>query len=285
MKILENEKLDKYTTFKVGGIAKKLFFPENIEDIVDLYKQDSTIFKYIISGGSNLIINDEKEFENVICMREFEKKINKVDECQYYISSSLRLQEVINKINSDNCGGIEYLFSVPALIGGAIYMNAGRGKKFNQSISDYIEKVVYFEDGEIKEKEKNDCQFNYRTSFFKGKDNIIILGAYFKFNKIKESEAQELVKKRIELCKEKQDMSYPNFGSVFSNYNERIMKFVRVMSKLDGEKQVHFSSKTLNWLLKGEAGNFQQTMNKIERVKKLHNFLGKKVELEAIVWE
>lgn len=285
MKILENEKLDKYTTFKVGGIAKKLFFPENIEDIVDLYKQDSTIFKYIISGGSNLIINDEKEFENVICMREFEKKINKVDECQYYISSSLRLQEVINKTNSDNCGGIEYLFSVPALIGGAIYMNAGRGKKFNQSISDYIEKVVYFEDGEIKEKEKNDCQFNYRTSFFKGKDNIIILGAYFKFNKIKESEAQELVKKRIELCKEKQDMSYPNFGSVFSNYNERIMKFVRVMSKLDGEKQVHFSSKTLNWLLKGEAGNFQQTMNKIERVKKLHNFLGKKVELEAIVWE
>ena len=285
MKILENEKLDKYTTFKVGGIAKKLFFPENIEDIVDLYKQDSTIFKYIISGGSNLIINDEKEFENVICMREFEKKINKVDECQYYISSSLRLQEVINKINSDNCGGIEYLFSVPALIGGAIYMNAGRGKKFNQSISDYIEKVVYFENGEIKEKEKNDCQFNYRTSLFKGKDNIIILGAYFKFNKIEESEAQELVKKRIELCKEKQDMSYPNFGSVFSNYNERIMKFIRVTSKLDGKKQVHFSSKTLNWLLKGEAGNFQQTMNKIERVKKLHNFLGKKVELEAIVWE
>ena len=44
---------------------------------------------------------------------------------------------------------------------------------------------------------------------------------------------------------QKQDMSYPNFGSVFSNYNERIMKFVRVTSKLDGKNKYIFLPKNL----------------------------------------
>ena len=46
---------------------------------------------------------------------------------KYYIGASVRLQRIINTINKDGYGGIEYLMSVPAMLGGAIYMNAGQG--------------------------------------------------------------------------------------------------------------------------------------------------------------
>ena len=43
MKVLENEPLKKYTTFRMGGNAKKMYFPENIEELESLVKNDPDI--------------------------------------------------------------------------------------------------------------------------------------------------------------------------------------------------------------------------------------------------
>jgi hypothetical protein len=51
--------------------------------------------------------------------------------------------------------------------------------------------------------------------------------------------------------------------------------------KQDGS---HFSKKTKNWLLHGQNGDFKQTISLLNRIKKIHKFLGKKCELEIIIW-
>lgn len=284
MIIEEDVDLSKYTTFKMGGIAKKFLIPENIDDVINISKQQNML-DYIIGGGSNLLINDYREFENVVSLKKFNTKFENLGNGRYYIGSSIYLQELILKINNDGYGGIEYLFSVPGLVGGAIYMNAGRGKRYNSNISDYIESVEYLKDGKIYSFSKEDCKFSYRFSIFQDMKDIIILGANFKFEKTNKQELEKRRNDRINLCKKNQDMSKPNFGSVFRESNGNIMKVVRFFSKFNCKDKIYYSDKTLNWMLHGNRGTFKQAKNKINFVIKLHKLLGKKYDLEVKIWE
>ena len=151
MIILENEKLSKYTTIKIGGIAKKMYVPETEEELIEAAAK--TDQRYVIGGGSNLLIA-EHEFESVLNVREFDKTIEHQLEGRYYVGASVRLQKLINTINKDGYGGLEYLYSVPGLVGGAIVMNAGNGKEWNNCISDHIVRVKVLHNGKIEWIEK-----------------------------------------------------------------------------------------------------------------------------------
>jgi UDP-N-acetylmuramate dehydrogenase len=282
MKILENEKLEKYTTFRMGGIAKKMYIPESVEELINLYNNNNKIKKYVLAGGSNIIINDKKTFDEVLNTREFNKTIEKKSDGVYYVGASVRLQTLIRKINDDSYGGIEDLYSIPATVGGAIYMNAGSKKKTHNYIGDYIEKVQYLENGRIIEYNKEECGFSHRTSAFQNKEGIII-GAILNFKKVNANESKYKIKKRLESCKKNHDMSLPNCGSTFKIYNKYIMTIVQKISygKKGGS---HFSKKTKNWLLHGQNGDFKQTISLLNRIKKIHKFLRKKCELEIIIW-
>ena len=48
MKVLENESLKKYTTFRMGGNAEKMYFPESVEELSALIKRNKNILKYIM---------------------------------------------------------------------------------------------------------------------------------------------------------------------------------------------------------------------------------------------
>lgn len=283
MKILDNEPLANYTTFKLGGNALKMYFPENREDLSELYRQGVS-FDYLIGGGSNLLINDQKDFQEVINLRKLNTDIVSMGDGKYCVGAGVRLQQLINSINHDGYGGIEYLFSVPGLVGGALYMNAGRGRKYAQNIGDYLISVDYFSDGQIHTITKDECRLDYRFSVFQEMTGVIILSALFQFKPVDRSESQKLIEERKALCKRVQDMSAPNFGTVFRKANKWIIQAVRFLHPgyRDG---VRYSSKTTNWLLRGEKGTFKQAIELINRVKKMHKALGRPCSVEVVIWE
>ena len=99
MILKENEELKQYTTFKMGGIAKKFYIPESEEELVSLVR---TLDNYkILGGGSNLLINNNGVFPNVIYTKDFNKEIINKGNGIYYFGSSVRLKKIINKINQD----------------------------------------------------------------------------------------------------------------------------------------------------------------------------------------
>ena len=53
MLIKENEPLAMYTTFKMGGNVKKMYFPESVSELQSLITEKPDLTKYIIGGGSN----------------------------------------------------------------------------------------------------------------------------------------------------------------------------------------------------------------------------------------
>ena len=235
MKVLYHVDLSEKTTFRVGGCAVNYYSPESIEDVVELVHKLKGQDYRIISGGSNLLINDQKKFEHVIYCGEFDKEITIIGDGKFYIGASNRIQKVIGFINENGYGGFEELIGLPAFFGGIIYMNAGiggRGKeKFN--ICDFVERVkcVDRDTGEICWINKDDCNFAYRSSLFK-KDQYIILGAEIKVASQPIEVSKERISNRRAYCKTHQEWGKGCFGTCFSIKNGRILNAMRRIPKI-----------------------------------------------------
>ena len=277
MKILEDQNLDKYTTVHIGGTAKRILSPESTEELIEIIEKENP--EYFIGGGSNLLIAD-REFDLVVDLRNFNKELVHQGDGIFRAGASVRLQELINEINECGYGGIEYLYSVPGLVGGAVVMNAGRGKKYNQAVSDYIISVDVVRDGKIVTVTKENCGFSYRNSIFRNGTDIVV-SCLFKFPEMGSEESAQRKKERLELCRKVQDSSKPNFGTVFCESNGRIMNYVK-KHKTGGK--VHFSGKTPNWIL-NDGGSFDDAISAIRKVELYHKLLFKKCKREVIVWE
>ncbi|MFT3950705.1 MAG: FAD-binding protein [Oscillospiraceae bacterium] len=294
MKRILNAELSKFTTFGMGGISRNLFIPETRDELIKLVT-DGKEYRFI-GGGSNLLINDKSEFDNVICLRAFSQQLSENETNEIRCSSGVRLQKLIRFINEKEYGGIEYLYSVPGLVGGAVYMNAGRGKQYNCSISDYIVSVEVLcltatslgDVGDIKTLTKEQCQFEYRKSIFQNND-FLILSVKFSFPNVSKEESRKKIAERLEFCKKTQDYAGGNFGSVFSTASPFIMNIVRKLhiGKKDG---VHFSAKAYNWLINEQKdepkqGGFDDTLKLINKVMKLHRLFHKPCQSEVVIWK
>lgn len=282
MKIKHNVDLKDYTTIKIGGECKNLYFPETTEDILEIIAEHAEA--KILGGGSNLLINDCAVFDHVICLREFEKEKIDFGDSTVTVGSGVRLQKLIRTINEHGFGGVEYLYSVPGLVGGAIYMNAGRGRGANKQISDYIISVDVLEDGKVVPYTREECGFMYRYSVFHEKPSAIILRVVFKFDRVDLEEGIKRQKERLSTCKEFQDNRYPNAGTCFCKADHRIMALLK---KCESKKEtgVHYSVKASNWLQNRGNGSYKQAMKKIRLAKMLHLVLRKPCKLEYKVWD
>lgn len=285
MQKLSNINLKTYTTIKIGGIANNFYIPESESELINLVTaiQERREEYYLVANGSNLLINDEKQFKNVIFLKKFNKEIIEKNDNFIYCGASVLIQQLINFINERGLGGIEYLYSVPGTVGGAVCMNAGRGKKYGQSISDYIEMVEVLVDNKKKLLDKKECMFSYRNSIFKN-NNFIVLGVYFKFQRKDKTSLENARKERIEYSKREQDITYPNLGSVFSDSNVYLMKFMRIFS-LGYSKGIKYSKKTNNWIINKGMGNYRQAMKLIKLTELIHKVFHQKIEREIIVWK
>ncbi|MBP5404014.1 MAG: FAD-binding protein [Elusimicrobiaceae bacterium] len=286
MKIKNNEILKNYTTMKIGGIAQNFYIPQNVEELITCL-QTVPLPYYLLGNGSNILINDEKIFQHVIWLKEFNKTCAFQGDGSFYFGASLPIQQVINFTNEHGFGGLEYLYSVPSLLGAAIAMNAGRGKKFKKSIADYIVSVEVLD---IKRMRKviipcEDCHFSYRNSIFKHcTERYLVLGGTFSFPKISPEESKKLKEDRMQYAKQKQDHDVPNFGSVFRVQNKYLMRLMSLpVIRSCGDCQ--FSSKTNNWLINKGNGTYKQICQLITRAEKLHKMFGLAIEKEIIIWE
>ncbi len=228
------------------------------------------------------MIDDEKVWKDVICLREFNDDIS-YDGDMVNVGAGVRLQRLILEVNERGLGGIEYLFSVPGTVGGAIYMNAGRGKMHDKSISDYLVSVRVLINGEVKEFDKEECQFAYRKSLFQKMDDAIILSGTFSFPQMAKSISSKMREERIKLAEKNQDNRYANAGTTFSEANAIIMKLFMVTAK---NKKIGccFSDKTLNWLQNRGQGTYKEALTLISKVKVVHKIFHQKCRVEICIW-
>ena len=278
--IEKNVSLSQYTTLKIGGIAKNFYRPRKIGELMDL---TSYLEKYFILGaGSNLLIDDSCEFEHVVYMGDFEKNLLSIDEEGIIIaSSSIRIQKLLNFANQNGLGGAEYLCSLPAMLGGIIAMNAGRGKTHRNSISDFIVSVDIITNGKLKTLTKQECDFSYRSSKFLNESSIIA-SAKLKLDEVSFAEGQSRLKERINDTMSVQAINLPSAGSVFKVSDGRIMRLMKIIPK--NKEGLFFSNKTRNWISNGGKGTYSQAIKLIKITEYLHKLFNSDIELEWRIW-
>lgn len=286
----ENEDLKKHTTIRIGGLAKNYYVPENANELLELILKLSKKEYKLLGAGSNVFINDRHIFENVIQLSKFDESVVENDDGTIRAGGSCSLPVLINNCKKKGFGGIEYLFYVPGTLGGAICMNAGRGKEYNKSISDFIVDVetvcVDQEDADYGKKrhfDNTECGFGYRDSIFKS-GKYLILSATLRLDKLSAEKIEERIKERREVVEKTQDRQLPNSGSVFMESDIKIMDFFK-KHHIGATNGVHFSTKTRNWIVNDGDGNFRQAKRIIRLVTLAHRLLNKKCQLEVIVWD
>ena len=219
MILLENEPMNKHTSFKVGGPARYFVKAESLDDLkkaLDLAREKGIPF-FILGNGTNLLVSD-KGFDGVIITLAGDfSSIEDLGNGAFKVGAAIPLGRFARSVLKQGFAGIHKLAGIPGTLGGAIYMNAGA---YGQEIGTSCTQVTVLDsDGNIREFSASECGFGYRQSIFQ-KNNAIILSATFllptaaslgKTTADLEAELAECMAKR----KASQPLNMPNAGSTF----------------------------------------------------------------------
>lgn len=210
------ERLAEHTWLKIGGPAE-IAIPESRAELVEVLREcrETGRAYRLLGNGSNLLVSDEGVEELVIKTTEacgdLEFDGNRVE-----AGASVMVPQFVTACIENELGGYEYLYSVPGTMGGAIYMNAGRGEDHGQTILDHLETVTVFADGEIRELTVDDLHPAHRYTVLQEHDDWVVLSATFDVPDQPRAEGRRLAKERMEKVGQR-ERSAPNAGSVFKS--------------------------------------------------------------------
>lgn len=211
----ENISIKTLTSFRIGGIAKYVFYPNSLENLKEsiIYLKNNNI-KYKIWGmGSNILASDD-EYDGVIVKLDETLKEIEINDTNVVVGAGFSLIALAYKTCQLGLSGFEYATGIPGSVGGALYMNAGAYKHDTYEI---LNRIYVLKDNDFVWMSKDDIQYSYRhTSFCEHKD-WIILKAEFTLNKGDASAIEKIVNDRKQRRMQTQPLNMPSAGSVFRN--------------------------------------------------------------------
>ena len=207
---LENQTMAEYTTFKVGGTAKRLYkvySVDGLKEVLDICGDEKPI---IIGNGSNLLVSDKGLEPPVIVIGNGFDKITVEGETITAEAGAL-LSKVAKAAMENDLEGAEFASGIPGSIGGAIYMNAGA---YGGEIKNIVKSVDVIKDGELITLSGDDMDFGYRHSRAM-EDDMIIVSVVFSLAKGDRSEIVAKMNDFNSRRRDKQPLEYPSAGSTF----------------------------------------------------------------------
>ena len=125
-RLLINEPLVKYTSWRVGGVADRLYLPFDKQDLCAFIKtlpDNEPVFW--MGLGSNLLVRDGGIRGTVINTKGRLKDMRINDDGSVYVEAGVPCAHVA-RFCADKClADAEFLAGIPGTIGGALKMNAG----------------------------------------------------------------------------------------------------------------------------------------------------------------
>lgn len=209
---IENYELKKHTSFKIGGCAKRAFFPQSVEEFVQLL--DTLKNPIVLGSCSNVLISSQGINEDVIItskMNVFEVVNNTIT-----AQCGVKVPMLAREAEQNNLSGFEFMIGFPGSVGGAVYMNASA---HSQAISDTFKvgRVFDTESKKVVELNKDEMKFGYRSSILQ-EGRYILLDAKFELLPVNKEEISSIMNRNLEFRKGKQpSLAMPNAGSIFRN--------------------------------------------------------------------
>lgn len=213
-KYQKNVNLSKHTWFGVGGPAEVMYHPEDDEDLsLFLRQKPYNLPVCTIGGGSNLLIRDGGVPGVVIKLDSpFFKKIAVADN-KITCGAGVRNGELKKIMLEHKLGGLEFLCSIPGVVGGSVKTNAGC---FGKEVKDVIvEARIINDQGQINTVGVDDLMLSYRSSHFP--DDWIILSITFRAEPAEPDTVKKLLEEHKAYRLKSQPHNAKTAGSTFKN--------------------------------------------------------------------
>jgi len=185
MTVQQDISLKKYNTFGISAKAKFFCEVNSINDLVEVLRMDEYAKKFIISGGSNMLITQDIEALVVHINIKGKEVVSETEnEVILKVMAGENWHQMVLWTLERGYGGLENMSLIPGNTGTAPIQNIGA---YGVELKDTFESCEAMEIAtqQIKSFSKKDCQFGYRDSYFKneGKGKYIITSVTFKLSK------------------------------------------------------------------------------------------------------
>ena len=210
-KVLFNVPMSDHTSFRIGGPADVMAFPQDEGDLKDLmaFAESKGFQFHVLGAGTNLLVRDGGVRGIVVNMSEGFKDISWLEGGKAVVGAGVRLTELVTDCRDKGLSGLEFAVNIPGTIGGAVIMNAGA---YGSEMKDVVEGVeILGRKGQKGFIPRSELNFSYRKSELpKG---AIVTRAHMRFEK----RDVEYVKERIKELREKRKAAtggihFPNAG-------------------------------------------------------------------------
>ena len=212
IKILEQEPMQKHTTFRVGGAAKYFAMPKNTEEIQTLiaYCREQKLSYYVLGNGSNVLFTDDG-YDGMIIQIGSAMSTIQVAGNSMYVQAGAILAKTAKLAYEEGLTGMEFAAGIPGSVGGAVVMNAGAYGGEMKDIVAYVD--VLSTDGELRRYTGDEMGFGYRHSIIDA--DKIVVGVGLTLNKGDKTAILDRMNELAEARRSKQPLEYPSAGSTF----------------------------------------------------------------------
>jgi UDP-N-acetylmuramate dehydrogenase len=288
-KLLVDEPLAAFTTFRIGGPADLLYVPADKEDLALVAQICTELGEtyFVMGGGSNILVRDGGLRGLVLHPAPALRRCWIVEkgetEGELASEAGVATSTLVATAARSGLGGLEFAVAIPGTVGGALKMNAGTPEG---EIGDRIHEVeVLLRQGELKRLSYRECGFGYRKTTFP--QGAIILEGRWRLPARPPAEVLDLTKRFTRKRLERQPVGEACAGSMFKNprgnYAGRLIEAAGCKGLTMGRAQV--SSKHANFFVNtggATAADVEALIHEVHRRVEASGGVALELEIEVV---
>ena len=216
LRIEKEEPKDRHTSFRIGGPARRMAFPERGEQLVLLLDMAARCGArpLVMGNGTNLLAPDEGLDRLVI---DTSAGLSRVEAGgtpgTILAEAGASLARVADFACRQGLAGLEFAHGIPGTVGGAVCMNAGAyGGEMAQVVREAT--LLLPEEG-IRTLTGAEMAFGYRRSFLTDHPDAVVLRAEFCLTPGDPAAIRGRMKELLEKRRASQPLEFPSAGSTF----------------------------------------------------------------------
>ena len=216
LRIAKEEPMDRHTSFRIGGPARRMAFPERGEQLVLLLDMAARCGArpLVMGNGTNLLAPDQGLDRLVIDTSAGLNRLESGGEPDtVFAESGVPLARLAEFACRQGLTGLEFAHGIPGTVGGAVCMNAGAyGGEMAQVVREVS--VLFPEEG-VRTLSGDALAFGYRRSFLTDRPDAVVLRAVFRLAPGDQAAIRDRMRELLEKRRTSQPLEFPSAGSTF----------------------------------------------------------------------
>ena len=215
LRIEKEEPMDRHTSFRIGGPARRMAFPERGEQLVLLLDMAARCGArpLVMGNGTNLLAPDEGLDRLVIDTSANLNRLERGSGNTVLADAGATLARTADLACKSGLTGLEFAHGIPGTVGGGVCMNAGAyGGEMKQVLRSAA--VLFPEEG-IRTLSCEELNLSYRHSLLTEHPEAVVLYAEFALTPGDPEQIRETMRTLMAKRKASQPLEWPSAGSTF----------------------------------------------------------------------